>query len=323
MNVKPWIRSLLPFSGRLLLAGSLLALGGCGGGGGGGSAAPTAPPAASGATPPASSGSGASADSQSPQVAERRPQEQASEVSTTAKVVVIFDEALDADSIDNSSLMVSEQAQPVPGSVTYDAANVSLVFTADQPLAAETVYGVTVASTVMDMAGNPFPGDDWFFTTGGPFNLGATTQITIDQCMSDGDKRMLTLVNQSREAGATCGADDLPVQPSLSWSCLLDAAATGHSTSMATNDFHAHTSPVDGSDAGDRIRATGYTPRSWGENIAAGYADVDRVMEGWLSSAGHCSNLMSPVFTEMGAGFAEDAGSTYGIYWTQNFGDPQ
>ncbi|MFK7915421.1 MAG: Ig-like domain-containing protein [Pseudomonadales bacterium] len=305
----------------LLLSGSTLVLGACGGGGGSSSAA-VAPPAASGGTPPAAAGTPA-ADSQRPQVSDRTPEDQASGVSTTAKVVVIFDEALDAGSIDNTSVTVTEQAVAVPGSVTYDASNTSLVFTPDQALAAETVYGVTIASTVMDAAGNLFLGDDWFFTTGGPFNLGPTSQITIDQCMSDGDKQMLTLVNQAREAGATCGSDDLPAQPALGWSCLLDDAASGHSMAMATNDFHAHTSPVDGTDAGDRVRATGYTPRSWGENIGAGYADENLVMQGWLASAGHCSNLLSSAFTEMGAGFAEDAGSTYGIYWTQNFADPR
>ena len=309
---------LTQFAGRrLLFCAGIVLLSGCGGGGGGSSSASAL--AAAGTAPAPASGT---ADTKSPQVSDRAPQDQASQVSITTQVRVIFDEALEPSSVDGNSLMVSEQAVVVPGSVTYDSATTSLVFTPDQAFAADTVYGVTVASTVRDPAGNAFLGDNWFFTTGGPFNLGPTSQITIDQCMDDGDKRMLTLVNQAREAGVVCGSDEAPAQGALAWNCLLDAAAVGHSQAMAANDFHAHTSPIDGSDAGDRIRATGYTPRSWGENIAAGFTDEDRVMQGWLESAGHCSNLMSPLFVEMGAGFAENPASTYGIYWTQNFADP-
>ena len=59
-----------------------------------------------------------------------------------------------------------------------------------------------------------------------------------------------------------------------------------------------------------------------GENIAAGYPDEGSVMTAWLDSPGHCSNIMDSAFTEMGAGFGENPGSTFGIYWTQNFGRP-
>ena len=181
---------------------------------------------------------------------------------------------------------------------------------------------MAVASTLQDAAGNLFLGDSWFFTTGGPFNLGPTSQTVIDQCMDDGDKLMLTLVNNVRAAGRTCGTQTIAAQPPLAWDCLLNQAAQDHSTAMADNDFHAHVSPVDGSDPGDRIRAAGYLPQTWGENIAAGYADEDSVMDAWLDSPGHCTNLMGSGFTEMGAASAENPASTFGKYWTQNFADP-
>ena len=210
----------------------------------------------------------------------------------------------------------------MPGVVDYEEDTHRLVFTPDAAFDADTVYGVTVSSSIEDAAGNAFIGDNWFFTTGGPFNLGPTSQITIDQCMDDGDKTMLTLVNNTRDRGRTCGSDTIAAQPPLAWNCRLDQAALDHSTSMADNDFHAHVSPIDGSDPGDRIRATGYMPQAWGENIAAGYADEESVMQGWLDSPGHCANIMSSSFTEMGAGSAANSASTFGIYWTQKFGRP-
>jgi uncharacterized protein YkwD len=253
-------------------------------------------------------------------ISSRTPADQATDASITAPVVVVFNEALDASSIDAQALTLTDQAIPVAGTLTYDANSMTLTFMPDAPLMTETVYGVSVASTLKDMAGNSFLGDDWFFTTGGPYNLGATSQTTIDQCMDDNDKLMLTLVNNARAISRSCGTLVMTAQPPLAWNCLLDDAALGHSTSMADNDFHAHVSPVDGSDPGDRIRATGYLPMAWGENIAAGFADEESVMDGWLTSPGHCENIMASMFTEIGAGFARNPASTYGIYWTQNFG---
>ncbi len=43
-------------------------------------------------------------------------------------------------------------------------------------------------------------------------------------------------------------------------------------------------------------------------------------MAGWLSSPGHCANIMSADFTEMGAAHAIERSSTSTIYWTQVFG---
>ncbi|MGI9327515.1 MAG: Ig-like domain-containing protein [Pseudomonadales bacterium] len=296
---------------------SCLCLAACGGGGGSSSSANLAPGASAQQPAP-----GPAADTTAPAINSKAPDDQATGVATTTKVVVVFSESLQASSVDAQSLMVTEQAAPVAGTAAYDDSTNSLEFTPDSPLAADTVYGVTVASTLQDAAGNAFLGDNWFFTTGGPFNLGSTTQSTIDECMDDGDKLMLTLVNNARAADRSCGTQALTAQPPLAWNCRLDDAAVGHSTSMANNDFHAHVSPVDGSDPGDRIQAAGYVPQTWGENIAAGYPDEEAVMDGWLTSPGHCGNLMGSGFTEMGAGAAENATSTFGIYWTQNFGSP-
>ena len=50
---------------------------------------------------------------------------------------------------------------------------------------------------------------------------------------------------------------------------------------------------------------------SGGENIAAGYSTVLSVIEGWLKSPGHCANIMSPYFREIGAAKAVNLSSTY------------
>ncbi|MGD8907917.1 MAG: CAP domain-containing protein [Chromatiales bacterium] len=153
------------------------------------------------------------------------------------------------------------------------------------------------------------------------YNLGDTSQETIDLCMDDDDKEMLTLVNNSRAAARDCGSISYPAVAPLAWHCQLESTAQGHSSSMATNDFFDHTG-LDGSSPSDRITAAGYEWRTYGENIAAGYGDAQTAMEVWITSARHCANLMSSRFTQMGAARASDSSSTYGVYWTQNFASP-
>jgi len=136
------------------------------------------------------------------------------------------------------------------------------------------------------------------------------------------DRRILTLVNQARASARTCGSKTYPAQPPLAWNARLDAAAQGHATDMATADYFSHTGR-DGSTVADRVTRRGYLWRAVGENIAAGQRTADEAMEGWLKSAGHCRNIMSASFTELGTGTATNTASYYGVYWVQNFGAPR
>lgn len=129
----------------------------------------------------------------------------------------------------------------------------------------------------------------------------------------------LAAVNQRRAAGATCGSrGHFAAAAPLRWSPQLAMASAAHSTDMATLNYFSHTSG-DGRSMSDRVNATGYLWASLGENIAAGYSGIDSVVEGWMRSDGHCANIMSPDFDEMGLACVLGAtGSRYGQYWTQN-----
>ncbi len=74
-----------------------------------------------------------------------------------------------------------------------------------------------------------------------------------------------------------------------------------------------------GSSFVDRAHAAGY--RGWSslaENVAAGYRDVNSVMNGWMGSDGHRANLLAPSTQHLGVGRAAAASGT--LYWTQKFG---
>jgi uncharacterized protein YkwD len=106
----------------------------------------------------------------------------------------------------------------------------------------------------------------------------------------------------------------------LSANGALTSAARGHSTDMAVNNFFSHTGS-DGSSFWDRIIWAGYSPGSGAENIAAGYGSPEAVVAGWMGSDGHRANILGG-YLEIGVGYAYCAGSTYGSYWTANFGSP-
>jgi uncharacterized protein YkwD len=61
-----------------------------------------------------------------------------------------------------------------------------------------------------------------------------------------------------------------------------------------------------------------------GENLAAGFPDLEMTVKGWFDSEGHCVNLMNAAFTDLGV--AEVLGSstnTYKTYWGMVLARPQ
>jgi uncharacterized protein YkwD len=108
----------------------------------------------------------------------------------------------------------------------------------------------------------------------------------------------------------------------LTWDDSLFAAARGHSTDMAEQDYFSHES-LDGREPGDRILAAGYQYNTYGENIAGGYPIPEAVMNGWMSSPGHRANILNTTFCDIGVGYTYGSASTYGHYWTQDFGRRQ
>lgn len=107
----------------------------------------------------------------------------------------------------------------------------------------------------------------------------------------------------------------------LSFSTQLNDAALAHTQRQAADGAIYHTDPNDGSSPGDRISRTGYAFSTWGENVAAGYQTPTAVMQAWMSSSGHCQNILNPAFTEIGVGFVT-GGARYNQFWTQVFARP-
>jgi uncharacterized protein YkwD len=167
------------------------------------------------------------------------------------------------------------------------------------------------------------------------------TNVTVAGTKKDAPKinssqeELLNAINKARSESRDCYPNDPnrgkvgPVPP-LYWDNELYASALEHSTDLAfSNTFSHYGSGTKYDITGDgspstfyeRIVANGYSNYySVGENIAGGQESIEEVMEAWLKSPGHCANIMSDKYTDIGVAIITKEDSTYGIYWTQNFG---
>jgi uncharacterized protein YkwD len=132
-------------------------------------------------------------------------------------------------------------------------------------------------------------------------------------------ERVLALVNQARSQARRCGSESFSPAGPLALNAQLTQAAAVHAQSMARFGYLEHHGR-DGSSPADRISRAGYNWRSVGENVAMGQTTPERVVQEWLKSPEHCSNIMEARFTEMGVAFAVNTASEGGIYWAQTFG---
>jgi uncharacterized protein YkwD len=139
----------------------------------------------------------------------------------------------------------------------------------------------------------------------------------------DAGQEILQLVNAARATARDCGGQSFPPAGPLTWNAQLGAAALAHSSDMASKRYFNHFGK-DGSDVGLRARRAGYDWVRIGENIAFGAYTTQEAVAGWLSSPGHCANIMNAGFTEMGAAYAVTPDKQQGLtYWTQVFGKPR
>jgi len=134
------------------------------------------------------------------------------------------------------------------------------------------------------------------------------------------EDQVLSLINKARAAKG-CGA--------LVMNDKLSAAARGHASAMAKQNFFSHTGK-DGSRFSGRIKAQGYSYQTAAENIGAGYKSPEAAVKGWMASSGHRRNILNCRMTETGIAMVYQAddqpikGNPYALhyYWVQVFAKP-
>lgn len=172
--------------------------------------------------------------------------------------------------------------------------------------------------------GTGAPGSTPPTTSPSPQPPSPTQPVAVADCgLSNLAVQLLEKLNAERARGASCGSrGNFAATTAVTWNTRIESAALGHSNDMVAHNYFSHTS-FDGRTLADRVNVTGYAWSRLGENIAAGYPSVDAVVAAWMASDGHCANMMSPAYREVGLACVRGtAANTYANYWTLNFGTP-
>lgn len=139
---------------------------------------------------------------------------------------------------------------------------------------------------------------------------GATDGVAQNEDFEDGCPRTRTpeacdvfgLVNKAR-------VDEGKAR--LVYNQALAQAAYDHALDMSEQDYFDHTSK-DGRTFSQRAKAAGYDAFPSAENIAWGQRNAAEVMDSWMSSSGHRSNILGGS-NEIGVGYVDGL-------WVQVFG---
>jgi len=153
-------------------------------------------------------------------------------------------------------------------------------------------------------------------------SMQASADVAVGKASSSAVReRVLELVNQARASSRRCGDERFSATTPLTPSSVLNRAARDHARDMANHDYFEHIGR-DGSTPKERLARLDYHSNLTGENIAYGPVSAEEVVKGWLSSPGHCANIMEPGYREMGIAVA--SGKKRGaIYWVQEFAVPR
>lgn len=121
------------------------------------------------------------------------------------------------------------------------------------------------------------------------------------------ENQVVTLVNKER---AKRGLTQLKINATLAKVARLK------SSDMATKNYFSHTSPTYGSPF-TMMQHYGIRFSAAGENIAMGQPTPEAVMNAWMNSPGHRSNILSPTYNQIGVGYVKNSKGV--AYWTQEF----
>lgn len=153
--------------------------------------------------------------------------------------------------------------------------------------------------------------------------ISANPQVTNPELIYAGEKLTIPVVTTTAQenevirlvnvARSNAGLELL----TANWQ--LSRVARYKSADMAQNAYFGHTSMNYGSPF-QMMESFGLNFSAAGENIAYGQSTPQEVMNDWMNSPGHRSNILNPTYTQIGVGLAKDNNGV--CYWTQEFIKP-
>jgi uncharacterized protein YkwD len=159
--------------------------------------------------------------------------------------------------------------------------------------------------------------------------------LALSPCAAANPPQRARLATACPDAGTPAGSASMPALrravaclvneeraahrlPPLQLSSELTRSAQGWTDAMVAAGSFTH-----GADFATRISHAGYRWAASGENIATGVATARQLVSLWMADVGHCQNILSPLFRDIGVGVnrhpVPGVASTPAT-WTQDFG---
>ena len=158
----------------------------------------------------------------------------------------------------------------------------------------QTTIGEAISTEAAESPYDSALTDDIYASATGTLNISGTQNYTYAS-------QVITLLNEQR---VNNGLSPLTADSTLTAAAMQRAAETVI--------YFSHTRP-------DGSRCFTAFDGAWrGENIAAGQADPDEVITGWINSTGHRKNILEANYTSVGVGCFNYKGINF---WVQCFSD--
>jgi hypothetical protein len=261
---------------------------------------------------------GTVANATAPTVVSTDPVNVATLVPLNQKITATFSKAMDPATISAAgtfTVVVTAGAIPVPGTVTYDTASKTAIFTPTSNLAASAQFTATISNAARDLSGNvliagavPNP---WSFTTGTITNATAPTVTLTNPANGAPAVSIAATINATFSTAmnpatittatflVTVTADGAPVSGTVAYDVASRIATFTPSANLAAStQYTATISPTVQDLAGNSL-AAGVVPNPWNftTGTTAGGAGPATVN---LASAGNFAVLATASTTSSG-----------------------
>jgi len=279
---------------------------------------------------------GTAASATAPPVASTDPASAATLVPVNQDVAATFTRAMDPATISalgTVTVVVTAGAVPVSGTVTYDTASQTVVFTPAAALTAGTQYTATISAAAKDLEGNALTAgavpNPWSFTTSALSNdVGPTitlaspanlaTNVPINQSVSatfSAPMDPMTITNATFTV-AVAGVGGAPVNGTVAYDVASQIATFTPSASLAPSTQYTATISNAATDLAGNPLIAGGTPNPWnfttGTTVSAGQPPVN------LGSASSFAIMATSSIASTGPGVVNgdvglDPGTSQGI----------
>lgn len=136
-------------------------------------------------------------------------------------------------------------------------------------------------------------------------NIPSTTNVPSD--IKSLEAEVIRLVNIERTKAGI---------PALTSNDKISNVARIKSNDFIESNYFSHNSPTYGTPF-EMLKSFGITFTAAAENIASGQGTAAQVMNSWMNSSGHRTNILNSTYNQIGVGVAKD--SKGNMYWTQLF----